>query len=164
MSVEHFDRLDWKDYHFSMAKVASARSTCPSRKVGCIIVDPASNFILATGYNGSPRGTEHCGAACKTRESGKNWEKCRAVHAELNAIVSAARSGQKLYGAHMYLTTAPCVFCSRVIIQAGIEHVFAMSYYTQPEAEELLNEGGVALTVYGGIPTPTIHYRKDEDG
>jgi dCMP deaminase len=139
--------MNWEDYHFSIAETVSMKSTCPSRKVGCVIIDPESNFILATGYNGAPKGTEHCGEACKERESGKEYEKCKAVHAEVNAIVSAARSGQRLDGATMFMTVSPCIFCARVIIQAGIKQIFSMSHYSHPDAVKLLKEAKVKLTV-----------------
>jgi dCMP deaminase len=144
-------RPTWAEYHFSIAETVARRSTCPSRQVGCVVVDPESNFVLATGYNGSPRGTEHCGEACKTRKSGEAWEKCNAVHAELNAIVSAARSGQRLDGSHMYLTTTPCIFCARVIIQAGIVEVHSISYYSDIQPIKLLQKANVGLKVHNEL-------------
>jgi dCMP deaminase len=155
--------MDWHDYFFGLAKMVSVRSTCPSRKVGAVIINPENNFILATGYNGAPRGTAHCDAECGSRESGKDWIKCKAIHGELNAIVSAANAGVSVDGAHMYLTTTPCVFCSRIIINAGIKHVYAMSYYSHSDAIDLLAEGGVKVTVFSGVPTPTINYREENE-
>lgn len=146
------NRPDWDQYIFSIAKACAERSSCPSRKVGAVIYDPDTHFILTTAYNGAPRGLPHCGEACSNRVSGKSWEKCNAVHAELNAIIAAAKAGVSIDGAHMGLTVAPCVFCSRAIIQAGIKHVVAMGYYSHPEAEKLLVDGGVSLKIYSGVP------------
>lgn len=154
--------MEWHDYFFSIAKVVAARSTCPSRKVGAVVVDPETQFIISTGYNGAPRGTAHCDAECGSRESGKDWIKCKAIHGELNAIIAAANAGKSVNGAVIYLTTTPCVFCSRVLINAGIKHVYAMSYYSQSDAEVLLKEGGVGMTVFTGVPTPTINFREEE--
>lgn len=149
--------MDWDQYFFSIAKVVSARSTCPSRKVGAVIINPETKGIVATGYNGAPRGTDHCDDACSNRESGKSYGKCKAVHAELNAILTSAVNGVSTYGTTMYLTTTPCLFCSRTIVNAGIKHVYAMSYYPHPESMALLSQGGVRMTVMHGVPTPSLH-------
>jgi dCMP deaminase len=141
--------MTWDDYHWSIAEAVAQKSTCPRLSVGCVIIDPESNFVLATGYNGAPRGTEHCGEACRTRKVGEDRDKCKAVHAELNAIVSAARSGQRLDGSHAFQTISPCLTCSRIIIQAGIREVHAMELYPNAEAIDLLYAGGVSLFVKG---------------
>ena len=83
-------RPDWDTYFFRMATMVATRSTCPSRAVGCVVINIDTKHVISTGYNGAPKGTTHCGEGCLTRESGKSWSKCRAVHAELNAIVNAA--------------------------------------------------------------------------
>ena len=152
----NIERPDWPQYFFGIAKTVSARSTCPSRKVGAVIVDSDTKDIISTGYNGAPRGTEHCGEECANRESGKSYNKCKAIHGELNAIISAARAGKSVNGSEIYLTTTPCVFCSRTIIQSGIQHVYAMSTYPHPEALDLLAEGGVKVTIMTGVPTPNF--------
>lgn len=154
-------RMSKEENFFQIAKVISFRSTCPSRDVGCVIVHPEDDRILATGYNGAPRGTAHCDDACSNRQSGKNFEKCKAVHAELNAITNASASNVSVKGGIMYLTTTPCLFCSRVIINAGISEVRAMSIYPHQDAIDLLNEGGVKVKIYSGVPNvkpPKIGY------
>ena len=147
---ELVDRPSWQDYFFKIAKDISQRSSCPSRKVGAVIIDPETQHIKSTGFNGAARGTPHCSSDCLTRESGKSWKKCNAIHAELNAIISAAQNGVSTNGSHMYLTTTPCVFCSRIIINAGITKVYALTYYPAPEALELLMIGGVEVVVVNG--------------
>jgi len=144
-------RPDWDTYYFRMATLVATRATCPSRSVGCVIVDPVSNHVLATGYNGSPRGTSHCGESCLTRQSGKGFERCNAVHAELNAILHAARNGVATEGCRMYLTTTPCVFCSRTLINAGVKEVYAMTKYCHDDALSLLKEGGVEVKIISPI-------------
>lgn len=153
----------WPDYFFSIAKVVSSRSTCPSRSVGCVIVDPGEHSILATGYNASAKGVPPCGEACENRVSGSSFEKCQAVHAEANAIVQAAKNGVSTKGAHMYLTTTPCVFCSRLIINAGIKEVWANSAYPQKEAIDLLVSAGIKVIVEQGVPLPNLKFRKEND-
>lgn len=157
-------RPSWDDYFFGMAKVVSMRATCPSRQVGCVVIDPGTKQILSTGYNGAPRGTPHCTNACRDRSSGSDYRKCRAIHAELNAILNAAFNGVSLRGGIMYLTTTPCVFCSRAIVQAGVKEVRALSKYPHEDALELLRIGGVEVYVVQGVPLPYIpKFDYDED-
>lgn len=148
--MNEITRPNWDEFFFDLAKQYARRSTCPSRKVGAIIIDPESKTFIAAGYNGAPRGTQHCGDACASRESGKSYGKCRAVHAELNAILNAAFVGVSTKNKEMYLTTTPCVFCSRTLINAGIKKVYALTYYPHPEALALLAEGGVEVIVVNG--------------
>lgn len=155
--------MDWNDYFFGIAKMVSAKSTCPSRQVGAVLVDPTTNFIISTGYNGAPRATEHCGTECATRQSGGDWNKCKAIHAELNVIIAAAQNGARTAGATLYLTTTPCVFCARVIINAGILNVIAASAYPHEEALRLLKSGGVKVQIVTGVPMPVIKLRKEDD-
>lgn len=152
----------WTKYFFGMAKMAATMATCPSRSVGCIIVNPHTKNPIAEGFNGSPRGTTHCDESCSKRKSGdSNYSKCKAVHAELNAITAAAMNGVSTLGMDMFLTTTPCVFCSRVIINAGIKRVYALTYYPQPEALELLADGGVDVIVVNGIEIPQIFINRE---
>lgn len=157
------DRPTWDEYFLGMARMVATRATCPRRSVGCVIVDPNSKNILSTGYNGAPKGTRHCGDSCENVPSGSSYEKCRAVHAELNAIISAANNGVKISGAEMYLTTTPCVFCSRAIINAGITKVYALTYYPQQQAIELLADGGVDVVVVNSDKIPSIFVRMESD-
>lgn len=145
------NRPDWDSYFFNIAQVVSQRSTCPSRAVGAVIVDSETMGILSTGYNGSPKGTEHCTISCLTREPGSDFRKCRAVHAELNAILHAAHNGSKTKNATMYLTTTPCVFCARTIINSGIKEVRAMTKYHHEDAIDLLSEGGVRTVIISPV-------------
>ena len=155
--------MRWNDYFWSIAKVVSARSTCPSRQVGAVLVDPDTNYIISTGYNGAPRGAEHCGPECSQRRSGTDWNKCKAIHAELNVIISAALNGARTDGAILYLTTTPCVFCARVLINAGVTHVYATSAYPSEEALALLKQCGIGVTIETGVPMPILKYREEEN-
>jgi dCMP deaminase len=154
MSDVVLNRPGWDDYFFSIAKVVASRATCPARQVGCVVIDRETKAILSTGYNGAPRGTEHCTSACATRQSGSDFRKCHALHGELNAILNAAYNGMNLKGSVMYLTTTPCVFCSRAIVQAGISEVRAMSKYPHEDALELLRAGGVDVYIIQGVTLP----------
>lgn len=151
MRYEPDDRPDWDSYFFNIAQVVSQRATCPSRCVGAVIVDPDTMGVVSTGYNGSPKGTQHCSISCLTREPGSDFRKCRAVHAELNAILHAAHNGVSTKGTTMYLTTTPCVFCARTIINAGIKEVRAMTKYSHEDAIELLSSGGVSTVIISPV-------------
>jgi len=130
-------RTDKENYYLDISDVVSERSTCLRRHYGAIIVK--DDEIVSTGYNGAPRGRKNCVdmGVCKRDEmgipSGERYELCRSVHAEQNAIISAARSDE--IGATMYLSgrdgktneilsdTIPCSMCRRLIINAGIREV-----------------------------------------
>lgn len=128
------NRPNKDDYYLNIAAAVSKRSTCLRRQYGAVIVK--DDEIVSTGYNGSPRGDINC---CDSgfcwRESnniphGKQYEKCKAVHAEQNAIISASRS--ELLGSTLYLVgyetdhlieAVPCEICARMIKNAGISQV-----------------------------------------
>ena len=93
-------RPSWSDYFMNIAKAVSERATCPRANCGTVLVDPKSNHILATGYNGSPPGDPHCiDVGCLMVDGHCQ----RAIHSEVNAIAHAARNGVKIDGAHAYV-------------------------------------------------------------
>ena len=130
-------RTGKEDYYLNIAEAVLSRSTCLCRKYGAIIVK--SDEILSTGYNGAPRGRFNCtdlGVCYRDKLNippGERREICRSVHAEANAIISAARRdmlGGTLYLAGMDTQTgeplgdvSPCPMCRKLIINAGIETV-----------------------------------------
>lgn len=126
----------------------SLRSTCLRRKVGAIIVK--DRRILATGYNGAPRGLRHCDSVGCIREtlgvpSGERHELCRGLHAEQNAIIQAALYGVSINGATMYITNHPCSVCTKMIINAGIVEVVYEAGYPDDLSRELLSESGIVV-------------------
>lgn len=131
------NRTSKQNYYLDIADSVLERSTCLRRKYGAIIV--RNDEIISTGYNGAPRGRRNCSDLGRcTREtlripSGERYELCRSVHAEANAIISAARRdmiGGTLYlvgrdaatGALLHDTTS-CAMCRRMIINSGITRV-----------------------------------------
>ena len=108
----------WLDYFYSMAKVAASRSKDPNTQVGAVIVK--DRHIIATGYNGFAPGV---------LETEKRWSRPekyeRVIHAEINAIAAAAKSGHATNGAILVCTLFPCSNCCRLIIAAGIKRVVA---------------------------------------
>lgn len=130
----NYERPDKHTYYLNIAKAVSKRSTCLRRQYGAIIVK--NDEIIATGYNGAPRGqTNCCDEGVCWREAngiphGEQYEKCIAVHAEQNAIISAAR--RDMIGSTMYLygeengkpiDARPCEICAKMIANAGIDQV-----------------------------------------
>ena len=138
-------RPSLREHFLNRAKVVAERSTCLRRKVGAIIVK--NGVQLSSGYSGSPRKMEHCIdiGNCLRRHlkipSGQNYELCRSVHAEQNAIINAARNGISIFGAKMYISSkklknaygpedeikkiyAPCIICKKEIINAGLTTVY----------------------------------------
>lgn len=125
-------RIDWKSYFMRMAQLAAERSTCIRRQVGAVAV--RDNHVLATGYNGAPKGQTHCiDQGCLREElnipSGERHEICRGVHAEQNIICQAALHGVSLEGAIIYCTTQPCSICARLIVNSGIQKVIYLEGY-----------------------------------
>lgn len=145
------ERPTWDEYFMEMAEVAAKRSTCLRRKVGAVIVK--NKQILASGYNGTPMGLPHCEAVGCLREqlnvpSGKNHELCRGVHAEQNAICQAAFHGVSVKGATIYVTNQPCVVCTKMLINAGIERVVYANPYPDELAQEMMGESQMTIEVF----------------
>ena len=148
------NRPTWDQYFMSIAELTAKRSTCLRRNVGAVIVH--SKHIIATGYNGAPRGIAHCAerGGCLRQElgipSGERHELCRALHAEQNAIIQAAVFGHSIEGATIYITHAPCVICSKMIINAGIQKIFVGADYPDEFATEILGEAGLKIVLLDG--------------
>lgn len=134
---EKNSRVSKPDTYLNCAEVFAYRSTCLKRKYGAVIVK--DDVVISTGYNGSPRGFENCCeiGSCKRIEKdmhqGEGYGICRAVHAEMNALLNCSR--QQTIGADLYLVginpsdnsvhnAKPCPVCARQIIQAGIRNIY----------------------------------------
>jgi dCMP deaminase len=131
-----------------IANDASLRSTCLKRKVGAIIVKDYR--ILATGYNGAPRGLKHCEkVGCLRKKykvpSGQRHELCRGLHAEQNAIIQAAWHGVKIEGSTMYSTYQPCIICVKMMINAGIKRLVYNGNYPDLLARKMLKESDIKV-------------------
>jgi len=107
--------------YLEMASIWAQNSYCKRRQVGALLVK--DKMIISDGYNGTPSGFEN---VC---EDENNKTKPYVLHAEANAITKVAKSGNSSEGATLYVTTSPCLECSKLIIQAGIKRVvFSVSY------------------------------------
>ncbi len=123
--------------YLDMAEIWAKNSYCKRRQVGALMVK--DRMIISDGYNGTPVGFEN---VCED-ENGKT--KPYVLHAEANAITKVAKSGNSSSGATMYVTTAPCLECSKLIIQAGIKRLVYRDHYRVTDGIDLLNRAGVEI-------------------
>jgi dCMP deaminase len=141
-------RPSWPEYFMSIAQLVATRSTCLRRSVGAVLVK--DKRILATGYNGAPTGIRHCIETGCLRERlgvkpGERHELCRGLHAEQNVIIQAAYYGIMTRGTTLYSTHKPCIICSKMIINAGIEKIIYLEGYPDALADEMLAEANIEV-------------------
>ena len=139
-------RIEKENYYLDIAQTVLERSTCLRRRYGAIIV--RNDEIVATGYNGAPRGRKNCSdlGLCVREQMcvprGERYELCRSVHAEANAIISASRN--ECIGGTIYLSDATsCSMCRRLIINAGLERVvirMTPSEYTVVQVQDWIDQ------------------------
>ena len=126
-------RVSWDEYFMEIAEIVKTRSTCMRRQIG------------------AASGCRHCTeiGTCYRQEhnipSGERHEMCRALHAEQNAIIQAARIGNTTDGATIYVTNQPCVICAKMCINAGIRRIVYKDSYPDELAVKMLNEAGIEL-------------------
>jgi dCMP deaminase len=144
-----FERPSWDEYFMSIARVVASRSNCVKRKVAAVIT--RDRRIISTGYNGTPRGTRNCNEGGCPRcnsfaEGGTRLDECLCSHAEENAITQSAYHGVSVRGGTLYTTFCPCLICTKMIINAGIEEVaYVASYPLGDVSLALLREAGVKV-------------------
>lgn len=121
--------------YLRMAFVWAENSYCERRKVGAILVK--DKMIISDGYNGTPSGFENI---C---EDSENVTFPYVLHAEANAITKVACSNNSSEGSTLYVTTSPCMECSKLIIQSGIKRVVFSELYRIHDGLELLEKAGI---------------------
>lgn len=144
-------RPSWDEYFMGIAELVKERSTCLRRRVGAVIIK--ENRILTTGYNGAPPGAKHCDEIGCLRDamsipSGERHELCRALHAEQNAVIQAAKYGIPIEGSTIYTTTYPCVICSKILIASGIKRIVYRGGYPDDLSKKFLQESGIILVEF----------------
>ena len=133
-------RRPWDRYFMEIARVVSSRATCDRKHVGAVIV--RDRTILSTGYNGSIRGLPHCDEAGHMMEDGH----CVAtIHAELNAIIQAARNGVRIEGAGIYITASPCWSCFKCLANAGITRICYGEFYRDERSFAVARQLGIQM-------------------
>ncbi len=156
-------RIDKENYYLDIAETVLERSTCLRRCYGAIIVK--NDEIVSTGYNGAPRGRKncidlgYCAREAMNIPSGERYELCRSVHAEMNAIISAARrdtldatlylAGRTAASGELLHDATSCAMCRRLIINAGIRQVVIRSTKTEytvvPVSEWIENDDSLPV-------------------
>lgn len=143
-------RPTWDAYFMEMAELASRRSNCMRRRVGAVIVK--DRRVVATGYNGTARGTRNCNEGGCPRcngdcPTGTGLEHCYCLHAEENALLEAGRA--RCEEATVYSTTVPCLGCSQKLIQCGIVRiVYTREYSLEYSARDLLAQAKIELVKF----------------
>lgn len=147
-----YKRPSWDEYFLQMSELIGTRGTCDRGHAGAVITK--DKRILSTGYAGSPVGLPHCdevGHEMHTvkQEDGTESRHCtRTAHAELNAIINAARVGIAIEGATLYCKFLPCYTCAKMIINSGIVRVVSIKdYHASKQSKEIFKQANVELVV-----------------
>jgi dCMP deaminase len=123
------ERPTKENYYMTLAKTVATRGTCPKAHVGALLIKDGS--IISTGYNGASVGEPHCSEVGHNQNSDGHCQ--RAVHAEMNAILQAAKHGNSTNGASLYITHFPCNHCLKAIRNAGIKEIVYEKAYKNKE-------------------------------
>ena len=128
---------DFDRRYLQMARIWAQNSYCKRRQVGAIIVK--GRMIISDGYNGTPEGFENI---CED----ENFKtKPYVLHAEANAITKVAKTNNSSEGSTLYVTTSPCMECSKLIIQSGIKRVVFSDLYVNDEGLKLLERAKIEI-------------------
>lgn len=131
------DRPTSDEYFLTMAILASMRGTCARRRVGCILTN-TQNHVIATGYNGVASKQPHCTSIpCPgaMAETGKDLDKCYAIHAEQNALLQC-KDVREIFTC--YTTVAMCVTCTKLLLNTGCKRIVFLEPYQQSNISEKL--------------------------
>jgi dCMP deaminase len=135
-----------------LAMLASERATCPRMHCGSILVKDRE--VIATGYNGSIPGDAHCDdVGCLVVDN----HCVRTNHAEMNALVQAAKKGHMVDGATLYVTNMPCTTCAKALIAAGVKRVVVFSDFHDTLATDFFAKGKVRIDKIP-MPSKDINY------
>ena len=137
MDAQEKKQLLLDSRYLRMTQFWAENCYCRRRQVGALLVK--DKMIISDGYNGTPAGFEN---VC---EEDADHSKPYVLHAEANAITKVARSNNSSEGATLYVTTSPCMECSKLIIQAGIRRIVFGEYYRMHDGVDLLCRGGIEL-------------------
>jgi len=133
--IEKQELLDRR--YLEMARIWAQNSYCKRKQVGALIVK--DKMIISDGYNGTPSGFEN------NCEDDENKTKPYVLHAEANAITKVAKSNNSSENATLYITTSPCLECSKLIIQSGIRRIVFNDKYRNEDGLKLLERAGIKI-------------------
>jgi dCMP deaminase len=142
---------NYKKFFKKILKETEKMATCARVQVGCVIV--RDGRIISTGWNGVPAGSQHCddkyifGAMPEPdMESHHEWSTKHEVHAETNAIGYAAQNGVPTKEAAIYTSISPCIDCAKLIIAAGIQHVYYIEQYDRSDdGQKFLHKNNIHM-------------------
>jgi len=132
----------------NIAKEIASASKCVSKQVGAVIVK--NGRILSTGYNGTPAGYTNCCDHWDNQytKDHHEWSKTYEIHAEMNALIWAAREGISINGATIYVTLEPCSECSKNLIASGIKRIVYDRAYEHTNSDvvsKFIKDNGVTI-------------------
>ena len=130
-------QLKYDRAYLKMAFEWAKLSHCKRKQVGALIVK--GRMIISDGFNGTPTGFDNC---CENEEGETKWE---VLHAEANAILKVASSAQSCENSTLYITLSPCIHCSKLIHQAGINRVVYANAYKDNAGLAFLEKAGVTI-------------------
>jgi dCMP deaminase len=135
------------EYISQITEVVASKATCNRAMVGAVFVNDDYE-ILSTGYNGAPRGMNHCGGDDHLMDNGH----CvRTVHAEMNAIVQAAKRGTALRGSILYCTHTPCFICAKLLINLGVKEIRAREFFKDEKAIKWLILARIPIIMWNEV-------------
>lgn len=145
-------RSPWDQYFMKLAMLASERATCPRMHCGCVLVKDKK--VIATGYNGSIPGDDHCeDVGCLVVENHCQ----RTIHSEMNALLQAAKQGHITDGSTAYITNMPCTTCAKALIAGGIKRVVTFSDFHDTLATQFFQKAGIRVNKIS-MPPKQIKY------
>lgn len=144
------------EMYLDIAQTISKRSRARRKKVGALIVNPIQHRIVSYGYNGTPKGFDN---NCEIEVDGQLVTSPLVLHAELNAIIKLAKYEGAADGCTLFVTLSPCLDCSRMIIQSGINRVVYREEYRNQEGLEFLRKAGITVEQIS-CPTQDIEEEK----
>lgn len=145
-------RPSWDAYFMAMAHMVAERSTCDRLLGGAVLV--RNKRIIATGYNGSPSGMDHCNDVGHLMEEGH----CiGTLHAEENTVLQAALFGVATQGTTIYTTYAPCYHCLKKLIACGITRIVAMQVYRDTKVRDVCLKAGIRFEIFNPDPAWLDH-------
>lgn len=156
MSPEGRVRPAMPEYFMGIAMAVRARADCTGALVGAVLV--LDRRIVSTGYNGTPENMPNCSeggcSRCSQRErfpAGSAYDLCICVHAEQNALLSAARHGISVGGGTLYTTMRPCFGCTKELLQAKVTQVYYLHDWAHPNPEHRAEYERLQSRFPGGI-------------